>query len=122
LDSYEKFLQTRIGDPSDDVRTFDDVDIGAQTSGEFLEVIIANEFTKRGPWRRVSDSEKDIVNLGDEKYSTELEFGRRDSTATPYRSVIRKANGGRRPATIRHHPVRPPATRPTTRPRPFDSA
>lgn len=75
LRSYDKLLNTHIGDPSDDILIFEDVDVGAQTTGAFLETIIANEFQKRDSvWRQGSDAEKDLIHTENPEYSTEIKM------------------------------------------------
>jgi len=75
LRSYNKLLQTRIGEPSDDILIFEDVPVGAQTTGAFLETIIANEIQKRdSAWRQGSDGEKDLIHTDNTKYSTEIKM------------------------------------------------
>lgn len=75
LKSYSKLLETRIGDPSDDIRIFEDVLIGAQTTGAFLETIIANEIQEKDSvWRQGSDAEKDLVHTENPRYSTEIKM------------------------------------------------
>jgi len=75
LRSYDKLLQTRIGDPADDIKIFEDVDIGAQATGAFLETIIANEFQKRNSvWRQGSEAEKDLIHTNNPKFSTEIKL------------------------------------------------
>jgi len=75
LSSYGKLLSTRIGDPADDIVIFDDVPVGAQTTGAFLETIIANELQQRDSvWRQGSDAEKDLVHTENPRYSTEIKM------------------------------------------------
>lgn len=75
LRSYDKLLQTRVGDPADDIRIFEDVDVGAQTTGAFLETIIANELEEMYPvWRQGSEAEKDLVHTENPQYSTEIKM------------------------------------------------
>jgi len=75
LRSYNKLLQTRVGDPADDIRIFEDVEVGAQTTGAFLETIIANELQKMYPvWRQGSEAEKDLVHTENSQYSTEIKM------------------------------------------------
>lgn len=75
LRSYSKLLETRIGEPSDDILIFEDVPVGAQTTGAFLETIIANEIQKiDSVWRQGSDAEKDLVHTESPEYSTEIKM------------------------------------------------
>jgi hypothetical protein len=73
LNSYQKLEMTRVGDPEDNIIIFDDVDVGAQTVGAFLETIIAKELKKEEDgWRQGGEGEKDLVYEPDEKYSIEI--------------------------------------------------
>ncbi len=75
LRSYNKLLQTHIGEPSDDILIFEDVPVGAQTTGAFLETIIANEIQKTdSAWRQGSDAEKDLIHTENPEYSTEIKM------------------------------------------------
>jgi len=75
LRSYNKLLKTRIGEPSDDILIYEDVPVGAQTTGAFLETIIANEIQKiDSAWRQGSDAEKDLVHTESPEYSTEIKM------------------------------------------------
>jgi len=73
LTSFKKLLDTKIGDPSDNLKIIKDVSISNQVMGAFLETIILNEFKKLDDsWRQGSSAEKDMIYEDDEIYSTEI--------------------------------------------------
>lgn len=75
LDSYDELLQTRIGDPDDDIKIFEDAKVGAQATGAFLETILANKLQDEYPvWRQGSESEKDLIHTDDSRYSIEMKL------------------------------------------------
>lgn len=94
--SYDKLLQTRIGDPSDEIRIFEDVPVGAQTTGAFLETIIANEFKKKNSaWKQGSDAQKDLVHTENPRFSTELKLsGQINDEVFGNRSFAQGSDGG----------------------------
>ena len=75
LRSFDKLLETRVGDPEDDIQIYEDVSVGAQTTGAFLETIIAHEIQEiDSVWRQGSDAEKDLIHTEKPEYSTEIKM------------------------------------------------
>ena len=75
LNSFDSLRKTRIGNPDDEIRIYRDVPVGAQTSGAFLETIIANKLNSiDSNWEQGSDAEKDLIHTENPWNSTEVKF------------------------------------------------
>lgn len=73
INSFNELLQTRIGDPKNGIKIFEDIEISNQVQGDFLEAIVGKNFKKiDNNWRNGTEAEKDFIYSNRTKYSTEL--------------------------------------------------
>lgn len=84
LSSFEKLSRTTIGDRSEGITLFEDVNPSAQVQGDFLEALMAKRLSEEDQWHHGTEAEKDFIFEPDVKYSTELKSSGQEGKTDVY--------------------------------------